>query len=275
VSTANDAGEQALPGLVPLAVAFLVQVSSIVFSARGWVALFPPDADRRMIARGLYTSQLTKYLPAGGFMQVASQVALSSGQGGMATAALRLPVFSMCSIVAAATTGAFMAFSDDVPTWGRVAAGAALVTLVLLDRRVLALALRAARRLVKRLPEATSLPPQRAILVCYGFCLLNMVTYAAAFVILLGDMADIEPLRVGAALGAGWAAGYLVLPLPSGLGVREGVLKLALPGVAVGSLLGASFAHRLLGLLAEGLLAGQAHLRERLARRGARSATKP
>jgi hypothetical protein len=270
-TSVDDARSQALPGWGPLLLAGGVQIVSVAFSAQAWVSLFPPDADRRMLTRGLYTSQLTKYLPAGGFVQVASQVALSSEPGGLALAALRLPVFSMCSVVAAATTGSLLALSDDLPTWGRVAAGAALLTVVVLDRRVLARVLGAARRFISRLPEPTALPSQAAILRCYGFALLNMVTYAGAFVLLLGDLADVDPLRVGAALGAGWAAGYLVLPLPSGLGVREGVLKVALPGIAIGSLLGASLAHRLLGLVAEGLLAGQAHLRSSLTRRAERA----
>jgi hypothetical protein len=265
-TSVDDAREQALPGWQPLLAAGFVQIMSVMLSAQAWVSLFPPDADHRQLARGLYTSQLTKYLPAGGIMQAASQVALSSEPGGVAFAALRLPVFSLCSVVAASTVASFLALSGDIPTWGRLAAGATLLTLVVLHRRVLVLVLRTARRFIRRLPEPTALPPQPAILRCYAFALLNMITYAGAFVILLGDLADIDPLRTGAALGAGWAAGYLVVPLPSGLGVREAVLRVALPGVAIGSLLGASLAHRLLGLCAEGLLAGTAHLRASLRR---------
>jgi hypothetical protein len=41
--------------------------------------------------------------------------------------------------------------------------------------------------------------------------------------------------------------------------VREGVLIATLPGLATGSLLAASVAHRLTGFLAEALLAGRAH----------------
>lgn len=271
-TSVDDVREQALPGWGPLLAAGAIQVVSVAIVARAWVALFPPDADRRLLARALYTSQLTKYLPAGGFMQVASQVTLSSETGGLAAAALRLPVFSMCTVVAAMTIGSLLAVSGEVPLWGRVLAGAGLLSLLALDRRILARVLHTARRVISRLPEPTALPPQGAILRCFGLLLLNTVCYAAAFVILLGDLADIEPVTVAAALAAGWAAGYLVLPVPSGLGVREGVLRVALPGVAIGSLLGASLAHRLLGLAAEGILSGQAHLRAALGRRAERAA---
>ena len=74
-------------------------------------------------------------------------------------------------------------------------------------------------------------------------------------------------VTTAAALCAGWAAGYLVLFIPSGLGVREAVLLAALPNLAAAPLLAASVAHRLLGLLAEAVLAGATQLRAVRARR--------
>ena len=62
-------------------------------------------------------------------------------------------------------------------------------------------------------------------------------------------------------MAAAWTAGYLVVPLPGGLGVREAVIVAALPEVSAGPLLAVSVAHRLLGLTAEAVLAGTAHLR--------------
>lgn len=274
-TTVDDARDQVLPGMWPLLAAGTVHIVSLVFAARAWVALFPPDADHALLVRALYTSQLTKYLPAGGFMQVASQVTLSSEQGGIGAAAIRMPVLSLCSVAAAASAGSLLALSDDLPTWGRALAAAGLLSLLTLDRRLLTILLRVARRLIPRLPDPTELPSQSAILRCYGYSLLNMVLYGCAFVILLGDLADIDPLIALAALTAGWAAGYVVLPVPSGLGVREAVLRIALPGIATGSLLGASLAHRLLGLAGEGIMAGQAQLRATLARRADRAAQDP
>ena len=260
VSTVDDVREQALPGAVPLVVALVLQVVAMVLAARGWVALFPADADRRALSRGLYTSQLTKYLPAGGFVQAASQVALSSQDTGVGPAALRLPIFSVCSVVAAATVGSGLAAAADLPTWARGLAVLGLGLLVLLDRRVLAAVLDLARRVIRRLPPPDALPGQGAILRCYTCVLVNQLAYAAAFVVLLDDLAKIDLPVAGAAFAAGWAIGYVALPLPSGLLVREGILIATLPGIATGSLLAASVAHRLTGFMAEAALAGVAHV---------------
>jgi uncharacterized membrane protein YbhN (UPF0104 family) len=259
VSTVEDAREQALPGLLPLAAALVAQLVAMVAAARGWATLFPLDSDRRAAVRGLYASQLTKYLPAGGFVQAASQVTLSSQQTGMGVAAMRFPVFAACSVAAAATAGAVLVVAGDLPGWGRVAAALGLVVLVVLDRRLLARTVRLARRVVRRLPPPDALPDQRAILRCYGCVLVGQVAYAVAFVALLSDLAPVHAIAAAAAFSAAWGLGYLALPLPSGVLVREGVLIATLPGLAAGSLLAASVAHRLTGFVAEGLLAARAH----------------
>ena len=266
VSTADDARGQTLPGAAPVAAAVVLHMVALGCASWAWASLFPPGVDRRVLASGLYTSQLTKYLPAGGFVQMASQVALSS-QGDVAAAALRFPVFSLTYIMAGVTIGAGVALDGDLPTWGRLLAGLGLGLLVTLDRRMLAAALRLARRVVKRLPEPDRLPSQAAILRCYIGALGNMAVYSAAFVILLRDLTDIDAFPAWAALAAGWAVGYVVVFLPSGIIVREAVLLAALPGLETAVLLGASVAHRLAGLVGEILMSAWGHLRVRRARR--------
>lgn len=270
-TSADEARHQALPSPGALGVALALQVVAMMCAARSWIALFPPEADRHALATGLYTSQLAKYLPAGGFVQAASQVAMSS-QGGMAAAALRLPVFSICAVVGAAALGSALAFAGGQPTWVRIAALCGLLGLVALDRRALAGVLRLLRRISHRVPEPSALPPQRAILTCFAFALGNLLAYAGAFALLVGDLDDVQPLVAGAAFCAGWWLGYLALPLPSGLGIREAVLVGALPGVATASVLAASVAHRLVGLVAEAGLAGRAHLADGLRARQPRRA---
>jgi glycosyltransferase 2 family protein len=273
-STADASQGSTLPSLGALAGAQVLQVIAMMCAARAWIALFPPGADRRSLAAGLYTSQLTKYLPAGGFVQAASQVAMSSSQG-VAAAALRLPVFSLCAVVGAALLGSPLVLDSDQPTWVRIMAALGLTTVVVLDRRVLAAVLRLVRRVVPRVPEPDTLPPQRAILTCFAFAVGNLLAYAGAFALLVGDVADSEPLWAGAAFCAGWWLGYLALPLPSGLGVREAILVGALPGVAASVVLAASVAHRLTGVVAEAALAGRAHLAEALRRRRGHSYDSP
>jgi len=258
----GDAREHKLPGPGPLAAALVFQAVALFCAAWGWVALFPPSANRHSLRSGLYTSQLTKYLPAGGFVQAASQVALSSDEGGVAAAALRLPVFSLCQVAAALTIGSLVALNGDLPPWGRVLAGLGLAFVFVLDRRVLAALLRLLRRVIKRLPEPTDLPSQRSILLCYVWCIGNIAGFAAAFAVLLRDLTSVSPMAAGAAVAAGWAAGFVVVFLPSGLGLREAVVLAAVPSLGTAPLLAASVAHRLAGFVAEATMAGTSHVRK-------------
>lgn len=260
---AGDLRGQDLPGVGSLIAAFALHVVALLCAARAWVALFPLGADRRALTRSLYTSQLAKYLPAGGVLQVAGQVALSGDEAGVGAAALRLPVFSLCLVTAGATLSAGLAFAPDLHTWARVLASFGVLAPILLDRRILAGVLHLVRKVVKRLPEPATLPPQGAIVRAYVFGLGNLVAYSAAFAVLLRNVADVNPFVTAAALCAAWVVGYLVIPIPSGLGVREAVLVAALPGMTTASLLAASVAHRLLGVVAEATLAGASRIGRR------------
>jgi uncharacterized membrane protein YbhN (UPF0104 family) len=263
----GDARDRSLPGAGALGLALSFHMAALMLAAQSWIALFPRGANRRALAGGLYASQLTKYLPAGGLVQAASQVALASGDTAGVSAALRLPVFSLCYIVGALTVGSGLALADDLPTWGRVLAGLGLASAVLLDRRVMHAMVRLGRRFIARLPNPDDLPPQRAILKCYVLGLGNLVCFSAAFSLLLGDLTDISPWLAGAAVSAGWAAGYIAVFIPSGLLIREAVLIATLPGLPTAALVAASVAHRLIGLVAEVALAGLAQARRMRARR--------
>src|SRR5262249_16495012 len=110
----GDAREHKLPGPVPLAAALVLQAPAPLSAGWARVALCRRSSNRQALRSGLYTSQLTKYLPAGGFVQAASQVALSSDENGMAAAALRLPVFSLCQVAGALTVGSLVALNGDL-----------------------------------------------------------------------------------------------------------------------------------------------------------------
>jgi hypothetical protein len=269
VSSLDDVQGRTLPSWQAILAAFVLQVVALGFVGRAWAVLFPADADRADIAGGFYISQLTKYLPAGGFLQAASQVALSRHNGGLGMAAVRLPVFSLAAVTASFTVGSILVLDGDLPAWGRALAAAGLGSLVTLDRRVLAKVLTVARRYVRRLPHADRLPPQRLILACYGLVLVNMVASAAGFAILLRDLVDVHVVFAGAAFCAAWGLGFLALPIPSGIFIREGVLLAALPGVATGTVLAVSVTQRLVGFVVEALYAGGSQVRAARRRRTA------
>ncbi len=272
-STVGDVRGRTLPNAWALAGGLVLSLIGVGFAGTAWASLFPPHIDRRALASALYTSQLTKYLPVGGLLQVASQVTLAGQTSGLGSAALRLPVYSMCTVCAGATLGAFLAFADSLPVWGRVLTGLGVFAPLLLDRRILSWTLRLARRVIHRLPDTDELPAQRLIISCYLLSLGTLATYAAAFTLLLRDLADVPPVQAAAALCVAWVIGYLAVPFPSGIGVREAILFAALPGLGAGPLLTASLAHRLLAILAEVSLAGTSILRLRRARKPSLSST--
>lgn len=275
VTTADDVQGKALPGPGAIAGSLVFGMAALVCAGAAWAALFPPDADRRALVSSLYTSQLTKYLPAGGFVQVASQVTLAGQATGMVAAVVRLPIYSMCTVCAGATLGSLLAFNDALPAWSRLLAGLGLISPVLLDRRLLGWVLDQARRVVRRLPSTDELPTQRQIVRCFLYSLGTLAAYAAAFTLLIGDVADVRPLAAGAALCIAWVIGYLVIPVPSGIGVREAVLVAALPGLGAGPLLAASLAHRLTTLIAEFVLAAASVVRLRRTRASANDRATP
>jgi uncharacterized membrane protein YbhN (UPF0104 family) len=128
---------------------------------------------------------------------------------------------------------------------------------------VLSTVLAVARHYVRRLPAPDTLPPQAAIVRCYGWAVVNMVAFAAAFAVLLRGTADVSPLEAGAAMCAGWVVGYLAVFVPAGVGVRESVLYATIPALSIGSVTAVSVVHRMSGLVAEVSLAGLALLRQR------------
>jgi glycosyltransferase 2 family protein len=58
----------------------------------------------------------------------------------------------------------------------------------------------------------------------------------------------VNPFVVFSAFAAGWVIGFVVVPIPAGVGIREAVLVALLPGVGTAPLLAASLALRLLSI---------------------------
>jgi len=249
----RDAEDVALPGPGALLVGFALTRLALSCSARAWVALLGSPADPHLVTGALYQSQLVKYLPAGGVVQAAGQVAMTATHGiPVRRVSLAYLTHAAATVAAGAALSAALVLSGDLEPWARAASLLGLAGLVLADRRLLAWLLRLARRVTARIPEPDLLPDQGAMLVALAWCVANHVLYASGFTVLLHAVDPDVPV-VTATLGyvLSWVVGFLVLPLPSGIGVREAVLVAVVPGVATGPLLAASLAQRLVAIAAE------------------------
>jgi uncharacterized membrane protein YbhN (UPF0104 family) len=254
----RDAEGVTLPGPGALVAGFVLTRLALSCSARAWVALLGSPADPHLVTGALYQSQLVKYLPAGGLVQAAGQVAMTATHGiPVRRVSLAYLTHAASTVAAGSALGAALALSGDLEPWARAASLLGLGGLVLADRRLLAWLLALARRVTARIPEPDLLPDQRSMVVALAWCAANHVLYASGFTVLLHAVDPDIPV-VTATLGyvLSWVVGFLVLPLPSGIGVREAVLVAVVPGAAAGPLLAASLAQRLVAIAAEVAAAG-------------------
>ena len=100
-------------------------------------------------------------------------------------------------------------------------------------------------------------PQQRAILLATAGSLVTIATLGAGYLIMLAGIDTVdEPWLVVSAFAIAWLVGFVLVPLPSGLGAREavlvGLLHSAFPASVV---VAASVYHRLVQIATEGLMA--------------------
>jgi hypothetical protein len=113
-------------------------------------------------------------------------------------------------------------------------------------------------RLVRRQAPPDLVPPQRAILVSSAWSVATLLASGGAFALLVSDASNGTLVAIlGYALA--WAVGFLALPFPSGLGVREAVLVAVVGPTA--PVIAASIVHRLVTIAAEGVLVVWSRLR--------------
>jgi len=248
----EDTQGQVLPSAAALVAGGLLAQIGILASARAWVSLFSDlltERSNRALLRGtFYLSQLTKYLPVGGVAQAASQLGLAPTAGiPLKRAAVAYPVSAVCAVVAGLTLSTGLVFETGLPGWVRVLCVCGLLSVVLLRRGLMARFLTFARRVYHRVPSAELLPTQRDILMFYVWALVTVAASAAAYSLMLGSLhtgANLLTIFCGFALS--WVIGFLAVPIPAGVGVREALLVALILGVGTGSVLAASLALRLL-----------------------------
>ena len=261
--TFDAADEQVLPSPEALVVAGVFSIVAIVSSARAWVALFSDLVESRtnhLIMRGtFYLAQLTKYLPAGASSRPRAKSGSRPSAGvPIRRAAVAFPVSVVGAFVACGTLGSGLVFDSDLHALDAGARPARAR-----HRRASSTAaswpgcIDLAHRFVKRIPGSDQLPTQRDIIAFYLWALVTVGSLCAAYAILLSSLdGDVNPFFVFCAFALSWLVGFLAVPIPAGVGVREAVLVALLPGVGTAPLLAASLAARLLSIGAELLAAG-------------------
>jgi len=255
-----SADEDAIPSLDVALAAVLLQGLAGISATQAWVKVLGPEVDPDRARGAMFESQLSKYVPGGGMVQALGQVALTTSD----TVTMRRSAVAWISsviltVIAGMTLlGAFAAMGA-LEGWVRAVALLGPLSLLLLNGRCLRFVLRFGRRLSSRVPDPSSLPDGKVLMGALGWAAAGFLLLATSFTAILGDLdPGIDHLQAMAAFTAAWLVGFLLVPLPAGLGAREAVLVALIPGSTTGQLLAASLAQRLLAFGAEvALVVGQ------------------
>jgi uncharacterized membrane protein YbhN (UPF0104 family) len=183
-------------------------------------------------------------------------------------------VMALTQVVAGSSLVILLAFTWASPSLPlRVMLGlGGLATVGLLDRRWMVVLLHRIPRTRDASPDLV--PAQRAILVASLASVATVTIAGFTYWLLLGSFGPARhPLLVLAAYGTAWTIGFIAVPIPSGVGIREAVLAALLHGMFPASVIvAASVYQRLVSVASEGIMAAIASHRLRPGRRDAASA---
>ena len=179
-----------------------------------------------------FAGELGKYVP-GGVWTVLGRGELARRGGGIprSTGYATTLITYAITCVAAASVGGVLAGAAAARghgfAWGWALVAAAPLSLAALHPVVVATALRAGHRLSGRRVDLAPPPSRR---------LLELVGWSAPAWLLMGGAAALvtealgvtqEPFRVAFAAVTAWLVGFLAVPVPAGVGVREVVFVVA------------------------------------------------
>jgi uncharacterized membrane protein YbhN (UPF0104 family) len=261
-----------LPSVPRIAAAAGLWTLGLLAGAFAWATLL--GGDRRVDhGAALLVSQLGKYVP-GGVWQATGQVGLARATGvRVQRGATAFSVLAVTQAVAGCTYGLLLAaaWTDVSLPFRALMAVGAIAALPLIDRRWMVWALRKIPR--TRSASGELVAPQRTIFVTWLACLVTLAATSTAYLVLLGSFGPVRrPFLVVAAYSIAWTVGFIAVPIPSGLGVREAVLAAILRGTFPASVvIAASVYYRLVSVATEGVMAAVASHRVRPSRLAAQS----
>jgi hypothetical protein len=246
---------------IPRAWAFLsaavLILLALVCLARGWARLVAEHGPDHALGARFYASQLGRYIP-GAVWQPLAQVGLATRSGvPLPAASTAFGVHALVQVAAGGTIGAGLAaFGKGIPLAVRLVAPLALVSLLLLRRPLLVRALHVVGRVTRRSFADGLVPPQPAILASFGWTLSSVLASSVAFALLLVSLPGGGPVLTStAAFSLAWTVGFVAIPFPSGIGIREAVLLVTI-GFAVprGHVIAASVSQRLVLMAADAVV---------------------
>lgn len=250
--------ELTVTGVVLSGVVTVLAVGTTVFAWRALLAGLGARLPLRAAVRIFFVGQLGKYIP-GSVWPVLAQMELSSdyGVGRAESASASLVVLALavpCGGVVAAMTLPFVSASA-LTHYGWVLA-AVPVFLVLLHPAVLFRLLGVAARVLHR-PAPPRRLGTRHVAEAAGWLVGGFVCYGLAVWLVARDLhpsvgdGRMLALSIGG-YALAWTAGFLVIVVPAGAGVREAVLVLALsPALAAGPATLLAVVARLLATIAD------------------------
>jgi hypothetical protein len=189
-------------------------------------------------ARIWFISNLGRYIP-GKVWQIGAMGMMAQREGVSAAAAVGSSlVISLINVLTGIAVAIVCGAGNlGAPRWAYVSAAVAAM-LVVASPWLLPLIARLASSILKRPMTIAPLPPS-AIWIAAAGCTVAWLLYGIAFcflhVAILGDPTG-DVMRSTAAFTASYIAGFLFLPAPGGIGVREDVLYRLLGefGIATG-----------------------------------------
>lgn len=231
------------------AIAFTALALGMWLASSAWVVILGEGSEGHRT--DFLTAQLAKYVP-GGVWQPLSQVGLSATRNVSGKAAgSAIMVHAAAQIGAGLLLVPLLAVESGVPRWTKLSAIAVGVVGLI----AVALGARIAHRLAgDRLRTSWSIVGAQARrsagLGVIAMLAVNMAAQGLAFLLLVGGSLGLEGLG---AYSVAWIVGFLAVPFPAGLGIREAILIALLP-VGSAQVIAASLIQRVLAAASEGVL---------------------
>lgn len=250
--TWNEVQSDVSWSVTAIAVGLTLVILTTMAAARLWAAVNPRIA-RSKSRSNYYAAIVGKYIP-GGVFQFVGQVGYTTAEGATVVGAAGAYLLSVVITVGAGLIASGMAaFETSFPVWLRVGAAVGVVGGIGLSRGAnLETATGFVLRVTKK-PGRVNIPKQQLLNESVAWGVLGLGTLAASYAVVASQVTGgTSKLTMAAAFVVAWLVGFLAVPFPAGIGIREAVLVwLLAPMMPTASVVAASLVHRLMIIAGE------------------------